>query len=62
MTIGKTAVDELGGITWTQPIEVLKDASLPPIYAHRRSEKDLWSDRIETEGRCGDQTVPILSG
>ncbi len=28
----QAAVDALGGITWTHPVEILKDQSLPPLY------------------------------
>ncbi|HVU52029.1 MAG TPA: hypothetical protein VHL80_15130 [Polyangia bacterium] len=28
----QTASDALGGITWTHPVEILKDLSLPPLY------------------------------
>ena len=28
----QTAADALGGITWTHPVEILKDLSLPPLY------------------------------
>ncbi|HXU83683.1 MAG TPA: hypothetical protein VN914_19955 [Polyangia bacterium] len=31
----KTAADALGGITWTHPIAMLKDQSLPPLYRGR---------------------------
>ncbi|HEY5283772.1 MAG TPA: hypothetical protein VIM14_13355, partial [Polyangia bacterium] len=28
----QTAVDALGGINWTHPVDILKDLSLPPLY------------------------------
>ena len=28
----QTAVDALGGITWTHPVDILKDQSQPPLY------------------------------
>ncbi|HEY2729802.1 MAG TPA: hypothetical protein VGK52_07660 [Polyangia bacterium] len=31
----QTAADALGGITWTHPIAILKDQSLPPLYQGR---------------------------
>jgi hypothetical protein len=31
----QTAADALGGITWTHPIAILKDESLPPLYKGR---------------------------
>ncbi len=31
----QTAADALGGITWTHPIAILKDQSLPPLYKGR---------------------------
>jgi hypothetical protein len=31
----QTAADALGGITWTHPVTILKDQSLPPLYKGR---------------------------
>src|SRR5688572_17854544 len=31
----QTAADALGGITWTHPVAMLKDQSLPPLYKGR---------------------------
>ena len=31
----QTAADALGGITWTHPVAILKDQSLPPLYQGR---------------------------
>ena len=31
----QTAADALGGITWTHPVAILKDASLPTLYKGR---------------------------
>jgi hypothetical protein len=34
-TAFQTAADALGGITWTHPVALLKDQSLPPLYRGR---------------------------
>jgi hypothetical protein len=34
-TAFQTAADALGGITWTHPVAILKDQSLPPLYRGR---------------------------
>jgi hypothetical protein len=48
----QAAVDALGGINWTHPVDILKDLSQPPLYRGHippmRGDAPTWSDTRRT--------------
>src|SRR5262249_55793763 len=50
----QAAADALGGITWTHPVAILKDQSLPPLYKGRVPP----ARALPPETAGGDAAVP----
>ena len=53
----QTAADALGGITWTHPVAILKDQSLPPLYKGKRPAA-ASAARADGRRRGGRRTPP----
>src|SRR5262249_48340124 len=54
-----TAADALGGITWTHPITILKDQSLPPLYKGRLPAVRVLPPQVAT-GATNDAAAPTI--
>jgi len=55
----QTAADALGGITWTHPVAILKDQSLPPLY---KGQLPSYRGALppETAGGANDAAAPTI--
>jgi hypothetical protein len=55
----QTAADALGGVTWTHPVEILKDLSLPPLYKGKIPQPRALPP--QTAGGAADNAAPSAS-
>jgi hypothetical protein len=56
----QTAADALGGITWTHPISILKDQSLPPLYKGRIPPPQLAVPEATAGAAANDAAAPTI--
>jgi hypothetical protein len=59
-TAFQTAADALGGITWTHPVAILKDQSLPPLYEGKLPPPRLAIPAANAAGAT-DSPAPTIS-
>jgi hypothetical protein len=55
------AADALGGITWTHPVAILKDQSLPPLYKGKLPPPQLLVPGAATNDAAGAAAAPTIS-
>jgi hypothetical protein len=56
----QTTADALGGITWTHPVAILKDQSLPPIYKGRVPPPSMTLTPETGAGATNDAASPTI--
>jgi hypothetical protein len=55
----ETTADALGGITWTHPVTILKDQSLPPLYKGRVPPQRIAVPGVDSAG-VSDSGAPTI--
>jgi hypothetical protein len=56
----EAAADALGGITWTHPVAILKDQSVPPLYKGRIPPARSQTPTLDTAGTAAPAAAPNI--
>jgi hypothetical protein len=56
----ETTADALGGITWTHPVAILKDESLPPLYEGKLPPPQEAVPGLDAAGAAANSAAPTI--